>query len=177
MVATDSADAEMQSALATVSRTFDVDTLRDMTTFDDALAALNAQEIPLRDASEHIGDGFELLDDKEKGQLVGVKFVILDASESPGDFGKSFVTVRLMTKDGRKCIVNDGSTGIRDQVVQVLQRYGSAAGFVVNNGLRASQYAYCESCKAISKAGSASCNACGHSPLSPAVTYYLDTSK
>lgn len=177
MVAKDVAAPQTQSQEIASARHFDTETLRDMQSIDDALAALSNAGIPLRDVSD-IGDGFEMLTDAEKSQLVGVKFVILDAQESEGDYGKSFVIVRLMTKDARKCIVTDGSTGIRDQLVNdVIPRFGTAAGLVVENGLRASEFKYCEECKKVSKLNATACTHCGHSPIKPATTYYLDTSK
>jgi hypothetical protein len=89
--------------------------------------------------------------------------------------------VSLMTRDGRKVRLTDGSTGIRDQVVRDIGGAAHAAGTLVNHGLRASDYRYCDSnnggCGRINKDNATSCVSCGHSPLSPASTYYLDTTK
>lgn len=178
MVSKDVADPETVTELAKRSTHFDVAQLREVNSLDDALRILNESGITVKDASEVMGDGFELLNDKEKAQLVGVPFVIMSYAEAPGDFGKSFVSLRVVTKDGRKLIVNDGSTGIRDQVVDHEAHVGSIVGMHFPNGLRASVYSFCEECKHIvSKAGVESCVECGHSPMSPAATYYLDLSK
>jgi hypothetical protein len=180
MVRDTAAEAETQSQEIATTRRFDTETLRSMATLDDALAALQSAGIAVKDMSEY-GDGFEMLDDKDKRQLVGVPFVIIDATESEGDYGKSFVVVSLMTRDGRKVRLTDGSTGIRDQIVRDVGGAGNAPGTLVAHGLRASDYRYCDNsnggCGRINKDNATSCVSCGHSPLSPASTYYLDTTK
>lgn len=178
MVTRDPADPETATGLATRSQQFDTQALREINSLDEALAAINAAGITVVDATEVMGDGFELLDEKEKSQLVGVHFVIMSAAEAPGDYGKSFVSLRVVTKDGRKLIINDGSTGIRDQIVDYTTHHGSPVGLHFPNGLRASTYSFCEECKHIvGKSGVEQCPECSHSPMSPASTYYLDTSK
>lgn len=180
MVRDTAAEAETQQGVVATTRRFDVETLRAMSSLDDALAALQGAGIAVTDMSEY-GDGFEMLDDKDKRQLVGVPFIIIDATESEGDYGKTFVVVSLMTRDGRKVRLTDGSTGIRDQVVRDIGGVDKAPGITVMHGLRASDYRYCDKdsggCGRINKDNASSCVSCGHSPLSPASTYYLDTTK
>lgn len=180
MVSKDAAAPETQAdtprEVARTTRTFDSEALRSMTTLDDALRALQGAGITVKDATDYIGDGFELLDDDEKKQLVGLAFVVLEGTQSDGDFGK-FTSLRIMTKDGRKVILNDGSTGIHAQVSDFLGHNDSIAGLYVPNGLRASEYMFCDSCRNIERHGTSACSKCGNSPLKPASTFYLDTSK
>lgn len=181
MVSTDPADPTNVTTLATRKSTFDVETLRSIESMDDALAAINARGITIKDAAEYLGDGFELLDEKDKVQLVGLPFLILEGTEAAGDYGRTFVSLRIITKDGRKLILNDGGTGIRDQVVDFLTRNETVTGLAITNGLRESKYRFCDpeqgGCRHINKDNAAQCVQCGHSPLSPASTFYLDTSK
>jgi hypothetical protein len=104
------------------------------------------------------GTGFEVLDKDAKGQLVGVPFIVLDWTLNEGDFGE-FVSLRLVTQDNRKLIVNDGSTGIAKQIREIAE-VGEQRALYVKKGLRRSDYEY------TAKDGS----------KKPATTFYLDTS-
>ena len=91
------------------------DVLAGIKSFDDALAVVNdVFKGDIVNVSEEMGTGFGLLEDKSK--LVGVPLVILEVQEHPGDFSEAFVSLTVVTRDGGKYIVNDGSTGIRDQI-------------------------------------------------------------
>ncbi len=167
-----------QTNLPAVTRSIAPDALREMDSFDAALVALADAGITVVSAADELGDGFELLTEQGKTSLVGVPFIVLDGTINPdGDFG-SFVSLRVMTKDGRKVIINDGSTGINAQVTDFINRRGTIAGLAVMHGLRSSEFKFCEQCKNTkNKKDATSCLACGHSPLKPASTFYLDTSK
>jgi hypothetical protein len=104
------------------------------------------------------GTGFEVLDKDAKGQLVGVPFIILDWVINEGDFGE-FVSLRLVTQDNRKLIVNDGSTGIAKQVREMAEA-GEQRAVYVKKGLRRSDYEYTDK----------------NGAKKPATTFYLDTS-
>lgn len=116
--------------------------------FDDALQL--AKEIygeeAVQLASEAIGDGFALTDNKD--QFIGVPCIFLKWTFSPGDFvdtktgeKKDFATVRIVTKDGGKFVINDGSTGICDQLRQYTNdNFGRQGGLVALHGLRRSDY-------------------------------------
>jgi hypothetical protein len=109
-------------------------------------------------ASEY-GTGFEVLDKDAKGQLVGVPFIILDwVINNEGDFGE-FVSLRIVTQDNRKLIVNDGSTGIAKQIREIAEA-GELRALYVKKGLRRSDYEYTEK----------------NGAKKPATTFYLDTS-
>lgn len=91
------------------------------------------------------GSGFEVLDDKDK--LLKTPFVILEFTFSQGEMGE-FVSAPLVTEDGRKYILNDGSTGICKQLRDVRDRrlangiFPAQQGVAVRKGLRVSSYKY-----------------------------------
>lgn len=95
------------------------------------------------------GNGFTVLPTDEKARLVKVPFVALAWAFHDGDNGE-FVSVTIVTKTGEKLILNDGSTGIRDQLRKVTDKrtargadeVKATAGLVCPNGLRRSDYEY-----------------------------------
>lgn len=112
--------------------------------FESALAALDAAGLRYQGMDE-FGTGFVLAD---KSALVGVPFVIMEWRFNAGDFDGGFVSAACVTQDGRKVIINDGSTGIRDQLLMVTTQrvaQGNEApqnGLVVYGGLTVSNYTY-----------------------------------
>lgn len=114
--------------------------------FADAVKALEAFNVAVEKTSDY-GTGFVIV--KDKNVLIGVDFLILDwrftdSSKYEGDF----VSAACVTKDGRKLILNDGSTGIRDQLKLVTSERikkghdHPQAGILVQNGLVRSDYDY-----------------------------------
>jgi hypothetical protein len=134
--------------------------LAALNSFEDALALAKMKygESNVVAASDVIGDGFKLLDNKD--QLIGVPFLAVQWDFHEGDHGE-FVAMKVMTQDGQKFIVNDGSSGIRDQVMAYTAKTGNYGGLFCLKGLRRSNYTYTD--KDTGKE-------------SPATTYYLDTS-
>jgi hypothetical protein len=63
----------------------------------------------------------------------------------PGDFGSQFVSARVVTRnaDGgmSKYIINDGGTGLAEQLAQFTQDTGKTGGLFARHGLRESEYA------------------------------------
>lgn len=140
-------------------RAFSTEELRSITSFEDALDLAQAKlgkGNPIPQASEELGDGFTLLDKDEKDLLIRRDLIILDWSFSAGDFDKEFVTMRVVTRDGGRYIVNDGSTGIAAQLRDYSDRTGRYSMLRVERGLRKSEYS--------------------NEHSEHAVTYYLDTS-
>lgn len=134
------------------------DDLRAITSFDDAVKLLG--DTPITDSAD-LGNGFTVLRKNDKRRLVGVPFLILSVDFLPGDFGKDFASMMIVTKGGEKLIVNDGSTGIADQLLQLRARInGPMRGIVCKHGLRVSDYEYEDT----------------DGMRIPASTYYLDTS-
>lgn len=114
--------------------------------FEDALAVV--QDVfggEVIDSAD-LGDGFSLVDDKMV--LVKVPFIILAANFSEGDYKRedgttgTFVSCRIVTEDGRKLVMNDGSTGIHDQIQMLWSQRPETKGkpIVCRNGLRVSEY-------------------------------------
>lgn len=135
------------------------DQLADLASFEDALKL--ARELygdaAVVAASEVIGDGFKLLDNKD--QLIEVPFLAIAWDFHQGTHGE-FVSVKVMTKDGQKFVLNDGSTGIRDQLMSYSANSGNYGGLFCMKGLRRSDYTYTDE----------------KGNESGASTYYLDTS-
>jgi hypothetical protein len=64
-------------------------------------------------------EGCRLRGGKDKASLVGVPMFFIQWRFNSGDLGE-FVSIEAITKaDGRKVVINDGSTGIRDQLMEL----------------------------------------------------------
>lgn len=154
--------------------------LAGITSFNDALALLNARLAEVGGVIESIADygtGFSLL--KDKGELLGKPFIVLAWFFREGEYGDGgFVSAEIVTEDGRKLVINDGSTGIRDQLVGVTERRRSTGlanetvGLAVPGGLTKSDYFRHEGtgeiARAIPEGGKK-----GKDGWLPASTYYL----
>jgi hypothetical protein len=149
--------------------------------FADALAIAEQLYGSVQDITEEFGTGFELVSDKNS--LVGVKFVLLKWNFTQGDFGV-FVSAAVVTAKGRKYILNDGSTGICQQLREFSMRTGKFGGFVAPRGLRSSQYATCQACGKPRSSFDETCpgilqngSVCGDTNTARGTgsTYYLDT--
>ena len=159
---------------------FNEDALRNLTSFDEAIALTTAVlGEPVTDASQELGDGFALLDSDHKGRLANVPLLLMDWNFYDGDFGRKFVAVHIVARnpDGgiSKYILNDGSTGICDTLAKYTMRTGKTGGLRVNNGLRESVYTYCEQCQSADKCALPETHK-AQGKHKRAVTYYLDTS-
>lgn len=143
---------------------FDEDALRELRTFDEAVALTTTHQGPVDTADAVLGDGFAVLSKEGKARLCGVPLLLMEWAFRPGDFGTPFVSVRLAARnpDGgmSRYIVNDGSTGIAEQLAKFTKKTGRMGGLLVKNGFRKSEYDYTDET----------------GETRPAVTYYLDTS-
>lgn len=126
--------------VATPMLTKDEESLAAITSFADAMALIESAGIEIHSTEEY-GDGFKLLTTADKTQLVGVPFVVLGIKFAEGDYGDDFAIIHLVTEDGRKCIITDGSTGIRAQAKRYAEK-GITAGLLVPRGLVQSDYTY-----------------------------------
>lgn len=125
-------------------------------TWEDA-AALMGEDIS---HAEEFGDGFTLLSKDERNQLIGVPFVVIAFQINDSkEYGSEFASVRLITKDNKRLVFNDGGTGIVPFLKDFRNRTGRNYGLVAGNGLRVSEYETEVNGKTIS-----------------AKTYYFDTS-
>ena len=157
-------------ALATIpadmvkSSAFNEADLRDVDSFDQAIALVQNTLGSVDVASDVLGDGFALLDTKNKAQLVGVPCVFAEWTFNDGDFG-TFVSARVIARTEvggvRKLIINDGSTGIAETLAKYTKDTGKTGGLLAPRGLRVSEYEYVDPQTGERK---------------PAKTYYIDTS-
>ena len=116
---------------------FSDEQLAGIGTWDELAKLLGENGVASADIAD-FGTGFSLLSDKTR--LVGVPFAILDWRFNPGDFG-DFVSMTVLTKSGEKWIVNDGSTGICEQMRGVDKRLGGKPTVLrVEKGLHKSEY-------------------------------------
>lgn len=118
--------------------------MRDISSYEDALALAEAVHGDVLDIAQELGTGFALL--KDKGKLEEKEFVLIQWRFTAGDFAKGFVSAALVTKTGDKYIITDGSTGIFSQLMTLSQETKRFGGVKVPNGLRASRYSTCIEC-------------------------------
>ena len=112
------------------------------------------------------GTGFEIC--KNKDRLIDTDLVIVEWRFNVSEVGSegAFVSAAVVTKNGEKWILNDGGSGIYQQLRMVTDQRNRAghahpqAALMVKNGLTKSEYTY-EGEKG---------------KRTPAVTYYLNTS-
>jgi hypothetical protein len=134
--------------------------LKGIESFDDALELLKGTygESALETASDALGDGFALTDNKD--QFIGKPLILVHWSINVGDFidqetgelGK-YVVARVVTQAG-KYLVIDGGSGIAHQLITYTAETGKTF-LVAQKGLRRSDY---------TKEG-----------IGEATTYYVDT--
>lgn len=130
--------------------------LSTIRSFEDALtySATQGGAIDIADPDWGLSSGFTVLDNDDKGTLCGVPFIIVRTTEHLGDHGV-FHTMFIVTQDGRRLIVNDGSTGISQQLARLFDGRPDLMDrpMIVRQGLRESRYV--------------------HPEHGPSVTYYL----
>ena len=123
---------EPTTTTAVAKRRLNDDALRGITDFASAIAAAG----PVMDiADTELSTGFDVV--KDKNDLIGRPFLILDWSTGMGEKGP-FTSVLIITQDNRKLIINDGSTGIHEQLSRLPKLDGNVIG--VHKGLRKSEY-------------------------------------
>lgn len=132
----------MASEVATTTPELNEDQLTEMRSMEDALATLAQAGIEVTSVTD-FGDGFLVMD---KADFVNVKFVIVNYKIVPAeksDFGSDFAVIRIITADGRKAILTDGSreSGLCVQI-KTLQRRGVTGGVMCEKGLTVSEYPY-----------------------------------
>lgn len=138
---------------------YDPEELAGITSFDDALnlVASRIGENNIDVASDEIGDGFKLLENKD--QICGVPLLLVTWDFHMGDHGE-FVSIKAVTKDGQKLIINDGSSGLYKQLAEYSAKKNKQGGMLCQKGLRRSDYKYTDE----------------NGNEKPATTYYLDVS-
>lgn len=107
--------------------------------FDSAIAHFR-EGFGVVNIGDVAGDGFSL--QKDKTLLENVPFLIIDWKEISGissDTGRPYATIRIITADGRKYRISDGSTGIYSQLLRMADK-GVRHGIAVPKGLFKSEY-------------------------------------
>ena len=128
-------------------RLFDDETLSGIKSFADAWDM--AQSLGGTQSISDFGTGFVVVESKD--QLIGVPLMILEWRFNPGEFGM-FASATAVTEDGRKVIINDGSTGIRAQLEMVTAQRKTAGVaedrlqtfLACPKGVRASRYEFAD---------------------------------
>lgn len=113
-----------------------------------ALEGLNFDDL-LQEAEVAKSD-VTVLNQDDKDQLIGKPFIIVSVKVNQGNFGP-FVTLTCLGKGNEKFVINDGSTGIADQMADLVRRFGPEKPIYVPNGLRRSDYFVDNDTQAISK--------------------------
>jgi hypothetical protein len=170
---------ELQGALdripadMVVSKTFTDDDLRALTSFEQALALTQQTHGEVVDAANVLGNGFVVLDNRNKAKLVGVPVLLMDWQFNAGNFGR-FVSAYLVAKndDGSigRWILNDGSKGVAETLAKYTEDTGKSGGLLVQTGLRSSDYTFCSECRGAVDPFEDSDHRAFHGP---ATTYYL----
>lgn len=141
--------------------------LKNITSLQDALALMSDKGMaPVVTAADEIGDGFSVLTKDEKAKLVGEMCLFVKWDFHLGDMGE-FVTAHVVTSKGDKWILNDGSTGIYQQLREMSDDTGRMGGLMVHKGLRESNYLTTVPDP----------KEPGETMEIPATTYYIDTSQ
>lgn len=117
----------------------DSDFLRSLDNIATVFDAFEKAGIQVVDASTELGDGFELL--KDKNILVGQEIVIVTHKQVEGDHG-TFSVAHIVTRDSRKFVIVDGSTGIHAQLEQYTNSPFVGRPIHLKNGLVRSDYEY-----------------------------------
>ena len=134
--------------------------LREIVDFSTVIRTLGDQTVNISDV---LGTGFSVLEKNEKMRLCNVPMVIVKYGEHLSEeTGNLFASIHVVTEDGGKWIVNDGSTGICVQLRELKQAAGRVCPLYVPKGLRVSEYDYFDEAEKRNK---------------KARTFYLNTSK
>lgn len=136
-----------------VSTQIDPAQLKAVQSFDEALALIGGMD-NVTHIGDVVGDGYSLLEDKST--LAKTAFMIVEMSDHVDkDTGRVFWSLRVVTRQGDRYIVNDGGTGIAVQCAEM--RDAGITLPVYCRGLRRSDYI--------------------HPEHGASTTFYFDTSK
>lgn len=167
---------EMVEAKALANRDrFPDEELRGITTFEDAFRLATEVYGDVTDVTQELGNGFTLITDK--APLINNPFIIISTNFNEGDFGE-FVSIAAVTKDHKKYIFNDGSTGVRNQLFELARTLKRTGGFYAPTGLSASEYDTCanKDCLRARPNAVKTCMHCGDTSekRGTATTYFLN---
>lgn len=154
---------------------FSDEELRNVDSFESAFALAESMFGEVTDVTQELGNGFTLITDK--APLVNTAFVILSCAFNEGDFG-TFASIACVTKAGEKYIFNDGSTGVHNQLFELILTKKRTGGFLAPTGLNASEYDTCanKDCLRARPNAMKTCVHCGDTSekRGTATTYFLN---
>ena len=133
---------ENSTEIVSAKRVFNDDALANITDFTSAMQALEDSGRVVETVTDY-GNGFSVVENKAR--LVGVPFVILEWRFNESSMSDlPFVSATIVTQDNAKLILNDGGTGIRDQLLRISDRRGgdNNTGLLVPKGLTESNYTF-----------------------------------
>jgi hypothetical protein len=150
-------DADENSTAVAPLDGFTEETLKTLDSFEEVISQVG----PVANAADVLGYGYSLLEDKSR--LIGQELMIVRYGIHKSDLnGRDFSSIHVLTRDGGKYIVNDGSTGIHVQLKELKEEQGTVCPLYVPKGLRVSEYDYTDENDGVTK---------------KARTYYLNTAK
>lgn len=115
-----------------------VHTLASLNNIDDALAYIRAQGDVVLASEMGDNDGYEIVLDKSR--LVGTRMAIVGAEPFTSDrFGEG-VVLRFLSAGGFKGKIVDFGTGIKEQILGLVENRPNLGGIVCEHGLVASTY-------------------------------------
>lgn len=161
--------------------------LRDIQDFESAMRTAVETYGTVDDATQELGNGFALLSKDDKKKLVGKPFLALYWTFNPGDYGGHFASMVAITNDNQRFIINDGSSGIYQDLLSYSQEHnGRQGGLLCPGGLRESTYDTCPGCGRPRNALQTECtnmlhngSVCGNTEerRDKGSTFYLETSR
>jgi len=161
--------------------------LRELEDFEQAIRVATETYGGIDDVTRELGNGFALLSKEDKKKLVGQPFLALYWTFNPGDYGGHFASMAAMTPDGGRFILNDGGTGIYQDLLTYTQEHGGRqGGLMCSGGLRESTYDTCKGCGKPRNKLVAECTnnlsngtVCGNTEegRDKGTTYYIETSR
>lgn len=114
------------------------DAIVSIDSYEQALALVNNNG-GIVEIGEVAGDGYVIT--KDKDILLNIPFLLIDWKEvTDPETLRDYATIRLITSDGRKYRLSDGSTGIYKQLTEIRDRTGFVTGIRVPKGLTKSEY-------------------------------------
>ena len=129
-----------EKTTADVAKAEPIFDLSGVNSLDEAMAVIAQQGGTVEQITEY-GEGFILLPTEEKSSLLKVPFLIVDGSvRTDKETERDYFSFRIVTQDGRKLVVNDGSVGLMQQALRIIERRGTVAGLVVLGGLTGGEY-------------------------------------
>lgn len=152
-----------------VATTVNEDSIQALDSFAAALDLFGGQAVNIADVA---GDGFTRLE--TKATLLNIPLLVIDWEEVIGtETQKLFATIRVITTDGRKYRIADGSTGMMRQLQEIRDNKGVTRGILVKGGLVESKYFIDDDTREIIPADKV---ATWTGAKSPASTFYFATS-